>query len=319
MLYVITNIKSIFKKLNKPLYSPILKVLKFLSIIRNKITELGSILVVSLCARIHKAPSSIPLYDHFPGFPHKRFLQNMVVRVTVVHFAKFFESMWCIKKMLYFAKFNTPLCEMQLGEMQLSHIITRKDIELTVGLRVLELYVLLNRNISDVYVCICQGSWYEFSWIRLYLPHFKGKLRTEEALREKSANVEYSVRLSSRDNFTYIEVTKNCIFKFDGRCSFCQLRKTIIANRKFEMIKIKKRLISKKNNRMIIPSVKWSEMGLNNNLSYYNHNTNHRNEKEYKLLKESYFTDSLHYDLSILAKTSKRKFIKVRANPKSGL
>ena len=39
-------------------------------------------MVVSLCARIHKAPSSIPLYDHFPGFPHKRFLLNMVIRVT---------------------------------------------------------------------------------------------------------------------------------------------------------------------------------------------------------------------------------------------
>ncbi|KAG4102154.1 hypothetical protein H8356DRAFT_1421327 [Neocallimastix lanati (nom. inval.)] len=35
-----------------------------------------------ILASIHKAPGSILLYDHFPGFPHKRFLWNLMVRVT---------------------------------------------------------------------------------------------------------------------------------------------------------------------------------------------------------------------------------------------
>jgi len=40
-------------------------------------------MVVSPWAGIHKAPGLISPYDHFPGFPHKRFLWNMMVRVQV--------------------------------------------------------------------------------------------------------------------------------------------------------------------------------------------------------------------------------------------
>ncbi|KAG4100272.1 hypothetical protein H8356DRAFT_1346220 [Neocallimastix lanati (nom. inval.)] len=50
--------------------------------------KLGSILVVSPWINIHKTPDSNLPYDHFPSFPHKRFLRNIVVKVTELHFYK---------------------------------------------------------------------------------------------------------------------------------------------------------------------------------------------------------------------------------------
>jgi len=41
-----------------------------------------SLLFVSTWASIQKTTNSIPPYNYFPGFPHKRFLWNMMVRVT---------------------------------------------------------------------------------------------------------------------------------------------------------------------------------------------------------------------------------------------
>jgi len=47
--------------------------------------------IVSPCKLgIHKAPGSVPLFDHFPGFPHKRFFWNMVVRITGKYFLHIF-------------------------------------------------------------------------------------------------------------------------------------------------------------------------------------------------------------------------------------
>jgi len=54
----------------------------FFNILHYVLIKTGSILVVNPCASIHKVPGMIPPYDHFPGFPHKRFLLNMVIRVT---------------------------------------------------------------------------------------------------------------------------------------------------------------------------------------------------------------------------------------------
>ena len=44
--------------------------------------EPGSFLVISSWPSIIKVPSSNLSYDHCPSFPHKEFLQNIMVRVT---------------------------------------------------------------------------------------------------------------------------------------------------------------------------------------------------------------------------------------------
>ncbi|KAG4092053.1 hypothetical protein H8356DRAFT_1322044 [Neocallimastix lanati (nom. inval.)] len=109
-----------------------------------------------LWANIHKVLGLIQPFDNFPGFPHKKFLQNIMIK-------------YC------------PNCEPERITQVLS-FNTFTGIYKHFGSYHMFIYILQNCNLSDVYA-LTKG---------LYWHRFEGKLG--EVIREKSVNAEYSAR-----------------------------------------------------------------------------------------------------------------------------